>query len=158
LLAGAEKPVDVMGAGFGGGAGADISNRSPMELLAAGVLLVVAAGDAEEKSPKSFPKLLLAWCETREGGEVGLGGGVGAAAGFISKKLPPLRDDFCIEGCLECPEGGEKLENGAGLDCVVLEDIDSEPNASPKPLNDCVFDWGDAGFDVCMPPKAFAAG
>lgn len=31
-----------------------------MELLAGGGLFAEAAGDAEEKSPKSFPKLLLA--------------------------------------------------------------------------------------------------
>lgn len=101
MLAGVEKPADVMGAGFGGGAGADISKRSPIELLAGGGLLADAAGDAEEKSPKSFPKLLLAWWDTYDGGEVGFGGGAGAAAGLISKNPPPLRDDFCIEGCLE---------------------------------------------------------
>lgn len=140
MLAGALKPADVMGAGFGGGAGADMSNKSPIELLAGGGLLADAGGDAEEKSPKSFPKLLLAWWETYDGGEVGFGGGAGAAAGFISKKLPPLNDDFCIDGCFECPVGGAKLEKGADLEGIVLEDIDSEPKASSIPLSDCVFD------------------
>lgn len=47
------------GAGFGAGAGALISNKSPILLVVAGGLFVVAAGDADEKSPKSAPKLLL---------------------------------------------------------------------------------------------------
>lgn len=67
---------------------------------------------------------------------MGLGGGAGATAGFASKKLPPLRADFCIEGCLKCPAGGEKLENGCGLACVVLDENDNELKASPNPLND----------------------
>lgn len=44
-------------AGFGGGAGADMSNRSPIELLFAAGGEVT--GEADEKPPKSSPKLLL---------------------------------------------------------------------------------------------------
>jgi hypothetical protein len=54
-----ENPADVIGAGFGGGAGADMSNRSPMELLAGAGLFVDVTGEADEKSPKSLPKLLF---------------------------------------------------------------------------------------------------
>lgn len=76
------------GACFGGGSGADISKRSPIVLLAAGGLFADVTGDgADEKSPKSAPKLLLggrfvAWI----GGDVGFEAG----AGFASKNPPPL--------------------------------------------------------------------
>jgi hypothetical protein len=90
------------GAGFGGGAGAPRSKRSPMLLLFAGGLFVVLevdgmGGDAEEKSPQSPPKLSFRGAETGcVGGDVGFAG----AAGFMSKKDPPLRDDFGADGCL----------------------------------------------------------
>lgn len=49
-------------AGLAIGAGVDMSNKSPMELLAAGGLLAEVTGDADEKSPKSAPKLSLGLC------------------------------------------------------------------------------------------------
>ena len=105
-------------AGFGGGAGALRSKRESMLLGFAGsglaVLDVDVVGEAaEEKSPQSPPKLSLrgagvGWV----GGEVGFAG----AAGFMSKKEPPLSDGcFVVEGCLVCPEGEVRLAKGEGL-------------------------------------------
>ena len=84
-------------AGLGGGAGGvDMSKRSPILLAAAGGLLVEVTGEAaEEKSPKSPPKLSLRG--TGAGGDVGFAG----AAGFMSKKEPPLRDDLFVDACRE---------------------------------------------------------
>lgn len=92
-----------------------MSNRSPIELLAAGGLFADAVDGAEEKSPKSAPKLLLGCrvvgCCT--GGEICFGGG----AGLASKKPPPDNGggDFTWDACLEWPLGGAKLENGVGF-------------------------------------------
>lgn len=52
------------GAGFDCAGGEDMLKRSPIELVLAcgGGLLVAVTGDgADEKSPKSPPKLLLGW-------------------------------------------------------------------------------------------------
>lgn len=49
-------------AGLTVGAGVDMSNKSPIELLAAGGLLAEVTGEADEKSPKSAPKLSLGLC------------------------------------------------------------------------------------------------
>jgi hypothetical protein len=75
------------------GAGALISNKSPMpELVGTGDLVDIGAGagdGADEKSPKSPKPLdMRAGWGLAAGTAEGLGGGVGLA----SKKLPPLRE------------------------------------------------------------------
>jgi len=100
------------------------------------VTIVLGAGDmtAEEKSPKSPPKLSFRAVMT-DG--VFLGGG----AGFMSKKLPPLNADLVVEGCRAWPVGDVRPEKGAGLaDCCGGEVNDREPNASPRPPSACAFD------------------
>ena len=131
-------------AGLGGGAGGEL--RSKRESMLLGFVFVFGGGDlvvlevdvigeaAEEKSPQSPPKLSLrgagvGWV----GGEVGFAG----AAGFMSKKEPPLSDGcFVVEGCLVCPEGEVRLAKGEGLaaGCWVKE---RELNASFIPPKDC---------------------
>ena len=87
-------------AGFGGGAGADMSNRSPMLLLAGGGPFVDWTGDADEKSPKSAPK--LSFRGTCVGAEIGMVDFV-TEAGLVSKNEPPLKADLDAEGCRICP-------------------------------------------------------
>lgn len=94
-----------------------MSNKSPIELLAAGGLLAEVAGDADEKSPKSAPKLSLGLCVDTIGcteGDACFGCGGGC---FESKNPPPLNGggDLTCEACLECPVGAVKLENGVAL-------------------------------------------
>ena len=121
-------------AGLGGGAGAERSKRESMLLglvFVGGrfgwVLEVDVIGEAaEEKSPQSPPKLSLRGAEMGwVGGEVGFAG----AAGFMSKKEPPLREGFVAEGCLVWPDGEVRLAKGEGLaaGCWVKE---RELNAS----------------------------
>lgn len=72
------------------------------------------AATADEKSPKSAPKLSLRAAVVRcccEGGDVGFGGGVG----FMSKKLPPLSEDLAREACREWPVGDVRPEKGAAF-------------------------------------------
>ena len=102
--------ADVEGAGFEG-AGAPISNRSPMpELAGAGDLVDIGAGagdGADVKSPKSpNPLDMRAGCGLAAGAAEGLGGG----AGLASKKLPPLRE-------LVRDAGEVRLEKAEGLGC-----------------------------------------
>lgn len=99
------------------GGGDPRSKRSVIVLVATGGLFVAlekdgtaaggAGGDAaDEKSPKSPPKLSLRAC----------GEGLLGAAGLESKKEPPLSADlFVVDGWRVWPAGGEKLENGAGF-------------------------------------------
>ena len=75
--------------GAGGTDGVDMSKRLLMVLVVAGGLL--AGGEAaEEKSPKSLPKLVLRGCA---------GAGFAGAVGLVSKKEPPLSEDL-VDGCL----------------------------------------------------------
>jgi len=79
------------GVGLGGAVGVGAMGelnepkRSFIPLLAAGWLLGTGGKMADEKSPKSPPKLSLGCLVLCVGGEVGFGGG----AGLVSKKLPP---------------------------------------------------------------------
>lgn len=108
-----------LGAGAGAGAGLgcccageDMLKRSPIELemLDGGGLFVEVTGDgADEKSPKSPPKLLLGFRCAWTAGGFSLGGG----AGLASKKLPPLRELFCRPWAV----GEVRPENAAGLAC-----------------------------------------
>ena len=129
--------------GFGAGAGADMSKRSPILLavVGGGLFVVVTGGKAaEEKSPKSPPKLSFRGAATGgcEGGDMGFED----AAGFMSKKDPPLRADLAAGCCFVWPAGGEKLVKGDGFGCVFGgEANDSELNASFIPLN-CVLVCG----------------
>jgi hypothetical protein len=69
-----------------------------MLLVAAGGLLVVTGEAADEKSPKSPPKDSFRGAAVMgcDGGDVGFEG----AAGFMSKKDPPLREAFAPDACL----------------------------------------------------------
>lgn len=100
----AEEEVEVAGLE---GAGAPISNRSPMpELAGTGDLAGIGAGDgADVKSPKSpNPLDTRAACGLDAGAAADLGGG----AGLASKKLPPLRE-------LVRAAGEVRLEKAEGL-------------------------------------------
>lgn len=67
-------------------------------------------GDADEKSPKSAPKLSLCFLLLVVTGAVVLG--FGGGAGLASKKLPPLSDVFWVDACRECPDGEAKFAKG----------------------------------------------
>ena len=100
----AEEEVEVAGLE---GAGAPISNRSPMpELAGTGDLAGIGAGDgADVKSPKSpNPLDTRAACGLDAGAAADLGG----KAGLASKKLPPLRE-------LVRAAGEVRLEKAEGL-------------------------------------------
>lgn len=99
-----------------------MSKRSPIVLVLAGGLFtdgvekLGGGGEAaEEKSPKSPPKLSSLGAGTGWGGEVGLGG----AAGFVSKNEPPLSAGGFeeVDAALFWPVGAANLENGAGFAC-----------------------------------------
>lgn len=100
-----------------------------------GLLFVVGEAIAEEKSPKSPPKLgCRAFCM---GGEVVCFGG---GAGLASKKLPPLSG---LEACRVLFVGDARPEkaDGFAVACVGCGELkDREPNASPSPPSDCAFD------------------
>lgn len=136
------------------GAGAPISNKSPMpELAGIGDLVGIGAGDgADVKSPKSpNPLDTRACCGLGAGAAEGLGGGVGLA----SKKLPPLRE-------LLRDAGEVKFENAEGLGCcccccwgAVGPPKFNPPKASAMPPNEDVEAAGDCIGGEAKPPKAF---
>ena len=92
---------------------------------------------ADEKSPKSPPKLSLRGADTTGcvGGEACFNGG----AGLESKNDPPLSAGFeMLDGCLVLPVGDVRLENGDGLVCVCGGELkDRELKASFMPPNCC---------------------
>ena len=137
-----------------GGEGAEKSNRSPIILVVAGGgLFGEVVGDvAEENAPKSPPKDSFLGAEIGcDGGDVGFGG----AAGFVSKKDPPLSDDFEAGGCRVWPVGEVRFENGDGLVCACCAGglKERELKASFMPPNDC--EGGCAGIPggACEPPN-----
>lgn len=163
------------GAGFGGGAGLDklkadaevefaglegagalISNKSPMpELAGTGDFVDMGAGagdGADVKSPKSPNPL-----DMRAGWGLGAGAaeGLGGGAGLASKKLPPLRE-------LVRDTGEVKFENAEGLEgcccccCGAGEPPKLKPpKASAIPPKEDVEAAGDCNGGEVKPPKAF---
>ena len=98
-----------------------MEKRSPMLLVVTGGLLVAlevdVTGEAAEKSPQSPPKLSLRSAGAGAGAACCIGGDVGfaGAAGFMSKKEPPLREDVVAEGCRLWPGGDVRPANGEGF-------------------------------------------
>jgi hypothetical protein len=146
--------AEVEFAGFEG-AGAPISNRSPMpELVGTGDLVDICAGagaGADVKSPKSpNPLDMRAGCGLAAGAAEGLGGGVG----FASKKLPPL-----IELVRDAGEVRFEKAEGLGCCCCCCETDGppkfKPPKASAMPPKEDVETAGDCIGGEAKPPKAF---